>query len=580
MTDLDIDGPGDRDGDLIGDRTDGQAHGFVWEAPGPGEWSLDTTHHGARPVSHYFRGLNTEAFARIGVMFEKYGLPLEGMDLRTVNELDYFRPRGVGEGSKPKPPPPVWLMKIVARLHPELRRRNRAAADAWASRLWRHEVDRWFDDERPDVLATNRRLGAIDPRSLDDQAVLTHLDELNAHLRIQAVAAMEGHGGDIIPVGDYLAHCAGWGISDHEACTLLRGASPATIATATVLSPVATALAAGATPATIDDVRAIGPSCAEAVDRWLLDFGWRLISTDDVDGRTLVEHPELLLQALLSAVAPPTNDDVDPGPIRIRVPLADRERFDELLAEARYGLRQRDDAAGLRWTWPAGLVRRALLEVGRRLVERGALVEAAHAVDLEPHEVAPLLRQGRGPSATEVAERLARRLAVEAASPPERLGEPEPPPPFDALPPAMARAARAMLAFIDAMEGVSSVDSASSSGGDDASAPGFGRGMGVGDTVYEGRARVVREASEAFDRLQPGEVLVAPFTGPGYNALLPMVGAIVVEFGGPMSHAAIVAREFGLPTVIGANGATTELNDGDLVRVDPVEGRVTVVAPA
>ncbi|PZS01092.1 MAG: hypothetical protein DLM70_12580 [Chloroflexi bacterium] len=75
-----------------------------------------------------------------------------------------------------------------------------------------------------------------------------------------------------------------------------------------------------------------------------------------------------------------------------------------------------------------------------------------------------------------------------------------------------------------------------------------------------------------------GDVLVAPFTGPAYNSILPILGALVVENGGSMCHAAIVAREFGLPAVIGASGATTAIPDGALVEVDPLRGIVSVVA--
>ena len=78
----------------------------------------------------------------------------------------------------------------------------------------------------------------------------------------------------------------------------------------------------------------------------------------------------------------------------------------------------------------------------------------------------------------------------------------------------------------------------------------------------------------AFDQLEPGDVLVAPFTGPSMNSLLPVVGALVVEEGGAMCHAAIVSREFGLPAVIGAHAATTRILHGAHVEVDPKQGTV------
>jgi pyruvate,water dikinase len=82
--------------------------------------------------------------------------------------------------------------------------------------------------------------------------------------------------------------------------------------------------------------------------------------------------------------------------------------------------------------------------------------------------------------------------------------------------------------------------------------------------------------ADALASLQPGDVIVTASTNPSWNAVLPLAGALVVEEGGALSHAAIIARELALPAVIGARGATTALVDGDLVVVDAAAG--TVVA--
>jgi pyruvate,water dikinase len=80
--------------------------------------------------------------------------------------------------------------------------------------------------------------------------------------------------------------------------------------------------------------------------------------------------------------------------------------------------------------------------------------------------------------------------------------------------------------------------------------------------------------------LRSGEVLVAPATDPSWTPLFLMAGAVVVERGGPLSHAAIVAREFGLPAVLNARDATVRLADGMIVDVDGSAGTVTPVHPA
>ena len=102
-------------------------------------------------------------------------------------------------------------------------------------------------------------------------------------------------------------------------------------------------------------------------------------------------------------------------------------------------------------------------------------------------------------------------------------------------------------------------------------------GIGIGTETYRGRACVVHDLMNAFDQLEPGDVLVAPFTGPSVNSLLPVLGALVVEEGGAMCHAAIVSREFGLPAVIGAHRATTRIPHGAQVEVDAHLGTVRLV---
>ena len=102
------------------------------------------------------------------------------------------------------------------------------------------------------------------------------------------------------------------------------------------------------------------------------------------------------------------------------------------------------------------------------------------------------------------------------------------------------------------------------------------QGMGIGTETYVGTARVVHDAGEALATMEPGDIVVAPYTAPTYNAVLSMAGAIVTEEGGLLCHAAVIARELGLPAVIGASGAMTAIPDGATIEVDPVAGRVLV----
>ena len=91
--------------------------------------------------------------------------------------------------------------------------------------------------------------------------------------------------------------------------------------------------------------------------------------------------------------------------------------------------------------------------------------------------------------------------------------------------------------------------------------------------VAEGPVRVVRDPA-AFGSLLPGEVLVAPYTNPSWTPLFTRAAAVVVDTGAAMSHAAIVAREYGVPAVMGTGDGTRRLSDGQWVRVDGSRGQV------
>ncbi len=100
-------------------------------------------------------------------------------------------------------------------------------------------------------------------------------------------------------------------------------------------------------------------------------------------------------------------------------------------------------------------------------------------------------------------------------------------------------------------------------------------GVGACHGRARGRVRVVRP--DTIDELEPGEILVAEVTDVGYTAAFSYAAAVVTELGGPMSHAAVVAREFGVPCIVDALGATRRLPPGALVEVDGEAGEIRVL---
>jgi len=103
-------------------------------------------------------------------------------------------------------------------------------------------------------------------------------------------------------------------------------------------------------------------------------------------------------------------------------------------------------------------------------------------------------------------------------------------------------------------------------------------GKAVGAKIGQGRARVLREASE-MEEFREGEVLVAPMTDPDWVPLMKKAAAVVTERGGRTCHAAIVSRELGLPAIVGADGATAKLGAGQEITVSCAEGEIGKVYP-
>jgi pyruvate,water dikinase len=200
------------------------------------------------------------------------------------------------------------------------------------------------------------------------------------------------------------------------------------------------------------------------------------------------------------------------------------------------------------------------------MAEKGRVHDAEHFVDAGFEEMRSLLAGDDGPSPDELAERFEYRTSHSAKEAPDALGPEAPPPPDPSgLPPGVGRVMRATGIVIEALFGSS----------EEAHEEDLLRGLAASGGVYEGPARRVSSPSE-FDRIIEGDVLVTESTTEAFNILLPLLGAIVTDSGGLLSHSAIVAREYGIPGVVGTREATDRIPDGTSVRVDGDAGEVRV----
>jgi len=481
----------------------------AFEPPGPGGWKRLGDHFPGALTAEY-RALYSETCPPgMASYLERYGVLARTIDVAFVHGHLYITPvplAGPRQISRTPPHAAVWLL---SRLHPGFRRRNRAAARALAERPWRDVAARWFDRERSEWRARSQALQDEDPASMDADRLSDHLHRCRDLAGAGYRRHFELHGDDLLPIGLLFARCEEWGVDPTVAATAIAGASP---------PPTAT----GEPPA------------------WQLVTGYDLDSLAwcELDHRRPVEPPAA--HALID--------------LHDRVPSEHHEELDGLVADARAAVPLRDDNGVYTAAWPVGLLRRVMLEVGRRI----GLHDEQHAVELTVAELDTRLHGAATPPADEAAARAATRRVDSARPAPATLGPEFAIPPLSALPRPLALIGAAQVAAADHM--VEREDAAAAA---------------VGADAYTGRALVVDDPTDAFDLIEPGDVVITTATSPTWNVVLGEAGAIVTSSGGLLSHAAVLARELGIPALIGAGPVQERIRTGMTVTVDPTAGTVT-----
>ena len=545
-----------------------------FQPPGPGRWQLDRSHFtgGTTPIMLWLLPASVEAAYR--EQWPLLGIPAETLSVAFVEGFMYTRLRPLVLPDRPSvKAPPTVLLKIASRLHPEFRRRTRAARRTLETSPAPAVIEQWRSSIRPRLVAQNLALQDVDLGSLDDQGLADHVTEILTHLRSTFEEHFRLHGYDLGPIGLLLLAGGEWGLASTDLLTTLAGASPSTVEPREALGRIRAAVtAAGVQPTNLSEVASASPEAAAELHAYLRQRGSVLYAGYDLDSPTLGEAPAVVLASILSGDTTgrdPDAADKAAAVLREQVPEADRSRFDGLLADAREAMDLRDDNGPITAEWPCGLLRLAMLEAGRRLASSGRLQDPAHVFELDRYELPAVVTGAPEPGADDLATRAANRAHQKTLDPPATLGEAEAQPPLDALPEPLATTVSLVLTVIAEL-GMGELDG-----------PPVDRlpltGTGIGTEPFVGVARVAENADEAFDRLEPGEILVTRTTSPAYNMVLTLVGGLVTAEGGPMSHAAVLSRELGIPAVVGAPDAMSSIADGDRIEVDPRAGRVRVV---
>ncbi|AHG89353.1 pyruvate phosphate dikinase PEP/pyruvate-binding protein [Gemmatirosa kalamazoonensis] len=306
------------------------------------------------------------------------------------------------------------------------------------------------------------------------------------------------------------------------------------------------------------------PVLAAELDDYLATFGDRCLEELKLETETLGDDPLLLVRSVGRLARARGAHPSDRAP-RVDVRAAAEARADDalrghpvrraifrwVLRRARRRVRDRENLRFER-TRVFGRVRRIFVELGKRYAALGVLDEPRDVFWLTVDEALGW------PGATTASADLRPIVAARAAEFARWRAMPAPAGRFDTRGP--------VHVGHDFLARRADPTPPASLGGDER------RGTGCHPGVVRGRVRVVRDPREAV--MEPGEILVAERTDPGWVMLFPAASALLVERGSLLSHSAIVARELGLPAVIAIDGLTTWLRTGDEVELDGRTGEV------
>lgn len=556
--------------------------------PPPGYWVREAS-HAPRPWSPLASSLGYEARnAALRDAMTEFGLLIEAIEFAEIGGWEYMRL--VPLGGKDRPAPPSWLMPLLFRAVPMLRRRVRRSVQVVRTDVAGGLINRWYEEWRPWLSARTAELRRVDVDLLADAELAAHWDAVVDHLQEGARIHFTVHGATCFPLARLVftaEELLGWdeattlrllaGLSDMstEPCRRLQP-----LADAVVADPGKRMVLAEGGPGTLERLQSLDQEFAAAFGAYLEEFGMLALSYDPATP-SLAERPELALGLLADQVvrgfdAAALEVDRSDGRTAALAEATERlaqasdhnrERWERALEGATRAYPVREDNEFFTMSGPTALVRHVALAVGRRLQSRGQ-IDAAHDVFFLRHgELTQAITDG-GPLHELVRLREGERAWVEANPGPASYGtDPGGPPSLDALPAEARFANRAVLWYVGRIMEADAVAHDHDHGQVEGIAAAPGR--------YAGPARLVRGPDE-FDRIRAGDVLVCPMTSPVWSVLFASIGALVTDAGGILSHPAIIAREYGIPAVVATTTGTERIRDGQVVTVDGTRGVVTL----
>jgi len=540
--------------------------------PEPGEWKIvdHITHPGTRCFSEYYyvpmeEGWNEEAI-EIGI--------LNRVKIREVNGFMYYQ-MGMVESQQ------------------EFFNMCQTNEGYWEQKRYFDRLNLWNESVKPSAI---KQLTALQNTNINKLSHKKFIDHLRHCFSVTKRMVKNHHlftYTSFIPIGDFIIQVCKWTQKEPvDVLNVLRGSAPNRLFMGREYPGVEKLLNSLQENTTalyllskvdeepknagqiLDQLLGLNDSIKRGLKFMVNHFGYRIVNSYDIGTETFVERPDLLLKSIKSIL----NNKIYSGhhdykkeisTIRNLVPNKKRLLFDEMFHDVRKMERLRDERGMYSDLWAIGILRHVFLEAGRRLVKKGIINSSRLALEASHREIIDLLGGNLVISPEELEKRYQYRTHYTVKDAPSVLGEFQTEKlDLSGLPISMARTMNGLISAV-----MLAVEHVRHETEEKEALIGVSASRGV----VEGIAKVIKSDSQ-INEINKGDILVVYQTTASFNGVFPLIKGIISQYGGVLSHPAILAREYEIPCIVGCSGAIKHIQTGMRVRLDGNKGEVKITS--
>jgi len=556
--------------------------------PGPGEWKIidHIAQPGTRVFSEYYyepmeAGWNCDA-RRIGA--------INRVKIREVNGFMYYQMNAVESKQE--------FLEMCS-----------IAENYWIEKNFLRDLKLWDDAIKPSSIKQLRALQEVELHALATSELIEHLSRCLEAAKSMTFNHHQFTYTSFVPIGDFIRQVSDWtGKKPIDILRLLQGSDNSRLLVAHELSKVqrfidclknnadAIKLLAGAegndpesAARILSDLESLEGDIKDGLQFFREYCEYRIISGYDITYETFTERPDLMLKSLRSLLnqglySHRTASQDEINAISDLVPLKERAMYDEMVCDARRMERLRDERGMFSDLWAIGILRCAYLEAGKRLFNAGLIDAPKLALDASFKEISSLLEGRPIVTSNELQQRAEYRMRFSVTDAPVVLKGPQLKP--QKMPDLSAPLARIMSGLEVAINLAVEHSTDQLSPQNRLKSGSIGRltrrrkvklkGISASIGIAEGTAKVISSGTKIKD-ISKGDIIVMHQATASFAIVFPLIAGIILEYGGILSHPAILAREFGIPCIVGCSGAMEKIHTGNNIRLDGAKGIVEVI---